>query len=263
MQARIEFQTLMVQLFLQRRFEHVLMATRFYRHLFSDGGTTLKVGKETEEVFAKGTGMPPTLSTLDTLANEAMRNVHDGVDAFTFLIDQDEMESASKRLAEAFSVGEHLPDIRTLPRVTKRKALAFTQKANRLISALDVKDYSTAESLVNEIRDVAKDFDTARPLAAIETAKTLSAMHLAKAKNAAVSGDGATLEKELKEATMIWPRNPALAEISSLIFSRADAQQEALIDLEQLLSQKNHRQILRIGYDTLRLLRCTPNVRTN
>lgn len=59
-----------------------------------------------------------------------------------------------------------------------------------------------------------------KPLAAIETARTVSGMHLAKARNAAVSGDKATLESELKEATEIWPRNPALAKVSGLIFRK-------------------------------------------
>jgi hypothetical protein len=90
---------------------------------------------------------------------------------------------------------------------------------------------------------IAKDFDNSKPMAVIETAKTVSAMHLAKAKNAAVSGDRNTLESELKAATEIWPRNPALAEVSGAIFSQADVQQQALVDMDRLLSQKNYRQV--------------------
>jgi tetratricopeptide (TPR) repeat protein len=96
---------------------------------------------------------------------------------------------------------------------------------------------------VKEIRLIANDFDDSKPMAAIETAKTVSAMHLAKAKNAAVSGDRQTLETELKEATEIWPRNPALAEVAGLIFSQGDQQGKALMDLDQLISQHNYRQI--------------------
>jgi hypothetical protein len=39
-----------------------------------------------------------------------------------------------------------------------------------------------------------------------------------------VSGDKQTLEAELKAATEIWPRNPALTEVSQMIFSQADVQ---------------------------------------
>lgn len=156
---------------------------------------------------------------------------------------KNELQSASKRLAEAFSVGEFMPELRTLPREEKRRVLEFSQKNYQLISAIEVKDYQLAEKLVKELDKIAKDFDDSKPLAAIETARTVSAMHLAKARNAAVSGDKATLESELKEATEIWPRNPALAEVSGLIFSQADVQQKALVDLDQLISQHNSRQI--------------------
>jgi len=243
LQSKIEFQSLIVMLFLQRRFEHVLIATRFYRGIFSDGDSKLRVGEEANNLFSKTTGLPPTIGTLDALASEAIRDVNEGVEAFEFLLSKEELESATKRLAETFTLGEYMPSVRTLPREEKRKALSFVQISNELISALDVKDYERAELLVKELERSAKDFDNSKPMAAIETAKTLSAMHLAKAKNAAVSGDRNTLEEELRSATEIWPRNPNLKEVSSLIFSQADVHQRALVDFDQLLSQKNYRQI--------------------
>lgn len=243
LQAKLEFQSLLVQLFMQRRFQHVLIGTRFYRAIFSEGEGQLQVGEDAKSFFARSTGMPPTVSTVDALAGEMIRDVAEGVRAFNFLLEKDEMESATKRLAETFIVGEYLPDIRTLPRDRKRRALEFVQQSNQLLSALEVRDYTLAEKLVDEMARTARDFDASKPLAAIETAKTVSAMHLAKAKNAAVSGDRATLEAELKSATELWPRNPALSEVAELIFSQADVQQRALVDFDQLLSQRNHRQI--------------------
>jgi len=153
------------------------------------------------------------------------------------------LESATKRLAETFLIGEYLPGVRTLDRDDKRQALAFAQAANKLISAIEVKDYALAETIVTELAGSAKDFDSSKPMAAIETAKTVSAMHIAKARNAAVSGDREVLETELRAATEIWPRNPSLAEVSSQIFSQADVQGRALLDFDQLLGQKNYRQI--------------------
>ena len=243
LQTKIEFQALMMQLFLQRRFQHVIIASRFYRAVFVDGDTALRVGSDAKDLFARSTGAPPTVATLDSLANEAMRDAREGVQAYEFLIGKSELESATKRLGEAFTVGEYLPELRTLPREKKRLALSFAQKSSQLISALEVKDYALAEKLVHTLEETAKDFDNSKPMAAIETAKTVSAMHLAKARNAAVSGDKTILETELREATEIWPRNPALADVSSRIFDSADVQQKALADLDQLLAQHNYRQI--------------------
>jgi hypothetical protein len=251
LQAKIEFQVLIAQLFLQRRFEHVILANRFYRALFGDGDNQLRVadsytGSQSDknrEAFGDLAKLPKTLGQLDALANEAIRDVREGVEAFSFLLEKSELKSASERLSEAFSVGEYLPEIRLLPRVKKREVLVFTQKTNQLLSALEVKDYGRAGSLVRELEEMSKDFDVSKPLAAIETARTVSALHLAKARAAAASGDRVTLETELRLATEIWPRNPALAEVSGAIFTQTDVQQQALTDFERLFAQKNYRQI--------------------
>ena len=243
LQVRIEFQSLIAQHFLQRRFQHAIIGTRFYRNIFADGDSQLRIGEDAKNLFAKTSGLPPNMGTIDSMANEIMRDVHQGIQAFKFLLEKNELESATKRLAETFVVGEYLPEVRTLIREDKRKALAFAQRSNQLISAIEVKDYALAEKLVTELGQTAKDFDASKPMAAIETAKQISAMHIAKARNAAVSGDKATLEAELKAATEIWPRNPSLAEVSKVIFSQGDVQSRAMVDFDQLVSQKNYRQI--------------------
>lgn len=241
--AKVEYQALIVQFFLQRRFQHVLMATRFYRALFNDGDSKLNLGKESKDLFTRSAGMAPTVTTLDSLANEAIRDVREGVRAFEFLLEKNELESATKRLAEAFTAGEYLPEIRTLPREKKRQTLLFAQKSNQLISAIEVKDYALAEKLVKELEPLAKDFDNSKPIAAVETARNGARLHLSAARNAALSGDKATLEKELTAAAEIWPRNPELSDVSQKIFNQGDVQQQALIELDQLIAQKNFRRI--------------------
>jgi hypothetical protein len=243
LQTKIEFQSLIVQLFLQRRFQHVLIATGFYRNVFNDGDDEVKVKGSSKDLFEKSTGMPPTVSTVDAMAGEVIRDVKEGVDAYNYLIEHDEQDSATKRLSESFLIGEYLPPIRTLSREKKRVSLAYAQKANQLVSAIEVKDYELAEKLVHEMEGEAKDFDSSKPMAAIQTSKTVAAMHIAKAQNAAVSGDSATLEKELTAATEIWPRNPQLADVAGMIFKQGNVQNKALVDLDQLISQKNYRQI--------------------
>ena len=121
------------------------------------------------------------------MANEIIRDVDEGVEALTFLVEKNELEGGTKRLSEAFVAGEYLPKIRTLPREEKRKVLQFVRDSNQLISAIEVRDYGLAEELVTRMREMAKDFDYSKPLAAIETAKRISAMRIRKAKNAAMA----------------------------------------------------------------------------
>jgi hypothetical protein len=127
-QAKVELQALIVQLFLQRRFQHVLMGTRFYRAIFTDGDAKLNLGRETKALFEKSGDMPPTVGTLESLANEAIFHVHEDVQAYEFLAKKGDLENAVKRLAQGFAVGEYLPEIGALPREMKRRALDTHRK---------------------------------------------------------------------------------------------------------------------------------------
>jgi hypothetical protein len=330
--TRGHLQALIMQYFATRRFEHVLIANRFYRAIYKDGdnsidvykkmvnsmpvnrdagqakfsaefnpkvagsagtlepgvgagsgagggnndrggGTTVNVYKDSapartgSSFSASGaklgmqnfsleslTGgvavaaqtlskLVSSLSQIDGLASEAIRDVNEGIDAYKFLLAQGELNSATERLAEIFALGEYMPSVRLLSREDKRQAIKYAQSKNELLAALEVNDLTRAEKVVNEMEGMASDFDVSKPMAKIETAKTISAMHLAKAKNAALSGDRAAMEAELRAATEIWPRNPSLAEIGQHIFKQTDVQQQALNELDRLLEQEDHRAI--------------------
>jgi hypothetical protein len=243
LQAKVEFQALMVQFFLQRRFQHVLMATRFYRALFTDGDTKLNLGKDATDLFQKSTGMPPTVSIIDSMANEMLRDVREGVKAFEFLLGKNELQAATHRLQEAFVTGEYMPEVRLVPRDHKRQCLEFAQKSYQLISAIDVKDYGRAEQLVKDLKAIAKDFDDSKPTAAIEGARVAASGRLAKAKQAALNNDQAELERALTDAAMIWPGNPEFKEVFAQLNKQGDVMQKALLEFDQLLSQRNYRQI--------------------
>ena len=243
LQAKVEFQTMMVQFLLQRRFQHVIMSTRFYRALFTDGDSKLNLGKDATDLFAKSTGMPPTVSVIDSVANEAIRDVREGVKSFDFLLTKNEMEGATKQLRQAFLVGEYMPDVRLVPREKKRQCLEFAQKSFQLISAINVRDYGRAESLVKDLKKVANDFDDSQPTAAIEGARIKARALIGKARQAALSSDQATLERAMTEAGEIWPGNPEFKEAMEKLFAQGDVVQKALLDFDQLYSQKNYRQI--------------------
>ena len=225
MQAKIEFQSLLVQLFLQRRFHHVIIGTRFHRALFGDGESRLNLPESAQGPFKMGAGLSPTVSTLESLANEAMREVQTSVQSFHSLLGLGELRSATERLRDALLIGEFLPEVRTLPFERKRRVLRFAQKSNELLSALDVKDYTTAAELLNGpggLRAMAPDFDASKASALIETSRNAARLHLARARNAAISGDKAVFEAALKEAAAIWPNNPELQEVASKAFNQGD-----------------------------------------
>ena len=242
-QARLDFQVLITQLFLQRRFQHVQIAVDFYRSVFSVSTTQVKLGEEAMNLFSKTTGGSPTLATIDAAASEAIQKVAGGLRSFDVMMDNRQLQSATKRLAETFMIGQNLPAMQLVPMARKQQVLAFTQKANTLLTAIEVKDFASAEAVVIELRSSSVDFDATKPNAAIQTTKVAAEMHLAKARNAAVAGDKPGLERELQAAAEIWPTNPQLKELSARIFSQADVGAQAIADFDRLNSQKNYRQI--------------------
>jgi hypothetical protein len=249
-QAKVQYQALMMQFFVQRRFEHVVMASRFYNQIFKDGDSKLHIDKKSDmsKLFSESLGTSPTVSALDSLASEAIRDVDQGVEAFKFLVEKKEFQSAAKRLSEAYVAGEFMPSIRTLPRDDKRKVLEFVRESYKLIAALDAKDYTTAKELTAKLKASAGDFDATKPEAAIATYTRVSDMHIMSAKNHVAGGEVDKAKEEIQKAMEVWPQNPKLAEFDRLV-EAGGTMVVAKNDFDRLLSEGNYREIFRRQYE--------------
>lgn len=243
--SKTVFQALMIQLFLQRRFEHAVIACRFYPNLFKDGDSVLQLDKDSDvqKMLSSSFGVPPTVSMIDGLSLEAIRSVDESLVSFENLVARRDVDSASNRLLEAYGIGEYLPRVRRLPMSEKTKVLDFVRKKNKLLSFLEMKDYANAEEVVTDLRSLSDDFEYAKPLAAIQTAKAVSALHISKARMAMANKDTKSLEAEMKAATEIWPTNPELSGFSNELVKGSDMKSAGLMEFDRLISQKNYRQI--------------------
>lgn len=243
--SKTAFQALIIQMFLQRRFEHAVIACRFYPNLFQDGESILQLDKDSDvqKMLSSSFGVPPTISMIDGLSLEAIRSVDESLVSFENLVARRDLDSAGNRLLEAFGVGEYLPRVRRLPMSEKTKVLDFVRKKNKLLSFLEMKDYASAEQVVTDLRSLSDDFEYAKPLAAIQTAKAVSSLHISKARMAMANKDTKTLEAEMKAATEIWPTNPDLAGFSGELVKGSDMRSQALMEFDRLISQRNYRQI--------------------
>jgi len=243
--SKTAFQALIIQMFLQRRFEHAVIACRFYPNIFKDGESILQLDKDSDvqKMLASSFGVPPTISMIDGLSLEAIRSVDESLVSFENLVARRDVDSAGNRLLEAFGVGEYLPRVRRLPMSEKTKVLDFVRKKNKLLSFMEMKDYASAEQVVTDLRSLSDDFEYAKPLAAIQTARAVSSLHISKARMAMANKDTKTLEAEMKAATEIWPTNPDLAGFSGDLVKGSDMRAQALMEFDRLLSQRNYRQI--------------------
>tara|TARA_Y100000766_G_scaffold102342_1_gene87603 strand:+ start:415 stop:2355 length:1941 start_codon:yes stop_codon:yes gene_type:complete len=246
-QAKIEYQALILQFAVQRRWEHVLIATRIYRRLFRDGDGVIEIkeNSDADKMLAKGLGLTPTVTSLDMFASEVIREVDEAIIAFEFLADKNELETASKRLAEAFYIGEYLPRIRTLDLEKKQLVQKFVRESDSLLSAMDVRDYNTANEIIERMRKTASDFNFSKAKAGIEFYTNVSNTSIAQAKIAAQKGDTEEYKKQMQMAIEAWPLNPLIKEQNDLFSSIADVQVTTLNELDTLLAQGNRREIMK------------------
>ena len=246
-QAKIEYQALILQFAVQRRWEHVLIATRIYRRLFRDGDGVIEIkeNSDADKMLAKGLGLTPTVTSLDMFASEVIREVDEAIIAFEFLADKNELETASKRLAEAFYIGEYLPRIRTLDLEKKQLVQKFVRESDSLLSAMDVRDYNTANEIIERMRKTASDFNFSKAKAGIEFYTNVSNTSIAQAKIAAQKGDTEEYKKQMQMAIEAWPLNPLIKEQNELFSSIADVQVTTLNELDTLLAQGNRREIMK------------------
>lgn len=331
-QAKFQMQALILQLFVQRRYQHVVILDRFYRAIFDDGDQSLeafnqmadkmgynkeagqvKLNVDANPTGAIATGVTPgasagtgagggqggaaaganvgsgyqggmdamalsgsginlgvenlsvesaqnalttgmrtasrtfkSLSQIDSIANEIIRDVNEGVQTYKFLLDQNEIESAATQLAAIFTKGEYLPSVRTLSREDKRKTLAYAQLCNRLVNAANSGNIDVLTAVVDEMKKMNPGFDDAEIRAKLQEVKTASSLLVAQAKVAAAKGDLQEVKTEITRAASLWPNNPELQSFSmemSRASEKASPQVQALADFDMLQGQGNYRRI--------------------
>jgi hypothetical protein len=345
-QAKFQLQALILQLFVQRRYQHVIILDRFYRAIFDDGDQSLeqfnqmadKMGYNKEAGQAKltadaspkgamasgrgdgghpgmgasaGTGGGATggtaagggagasvgsgyynnynnggmdasalsgsglnlgvenlsvesaqnalttgmrtasrtfksLSQIDSVCNEIIRDVNEGVKVYKFLLAKEELESAASQLAAVFAKGEYLPSVRTLSQDDKRKTLTYAQLCNRLVNAANSGNIDVLTEVVDKMKAMNPGFDDSEIHAKLQGVKTASSLLVAQAKVAAAKGNLQSVQTEISRAAALWPNNPELQNFSaemSRVSEKASPQMAALADFDMLQGQGNHRRI--------------------
>lgn len=248
--TKAQYQVTMVQWFVQRRYEHVLMAARFYNQIWKDGDATLRVdkGSDVSKLFSESLGISPTVASLDSLSNEAIREVEKYVEAFDLLLSRDELHSASQRLMEAYALGEYLAPVATLPLDKKRRIAEYVRDLHELYGTLQARDYVRGKTLADRLKENAKDFPSSKVDSAIAAYTLASDLAIEEAKAHLISRDSDKAAEKIKAATEIWPTNPKLEEFRNLV-NNSGGVVTARNDFDRLLSEGNYREIARRQYE--------------
>ena len=302
--SRLAMQRVVLGLFILRRFDHVLIASSFYRLLYADGGGEVKLqqrlveeaaanakklraatgfdrsrsvseqsGIGTQGVYSnrtvtqtdredgitsmlptatdalgavtgtkiKAAGMiPDTMTELEMASQEAIDKCVRLVSAVRGHLAQQELDNALERLREAFGAGEHLKVIRAFPREQKQVLWQYKKMLEEARSGLATKDLGKAQAAMAKLNQMTTDNPLSREFSEMGNVQSISAMHLGKAKEAALRGDRETMNKELEAATKAWPQNPDLAEGARKMLEQMSQQAQGKEELRKLIQQKNH-----------------------
>ena len=248
-QSKIHYQAFLVQMLLQRRFEHALIGCHVYNIVFSDGDTKLKLekGSDAAKLFGETVGMPPTVSTIESVANEAVQDTKRAIEAVKGFVAQGNLTAANKRLCEAYFIGEFLEPIRLFPLAEKQKLASYARDIYRLYSAAQNKDYTLASALIESLSQRSQDFDSSKALGPIQAAMKASDLHLMSAHQALLEKDNDQAKVEITAAMEMWPLNPRLKEIDKVLMAGSEII-VAKNDFERLLREENYRQIFKEQY---------------
>jgi len=306
--ARLALQRMVIGNFINKRFDHVMIAASFYRLLYSDGAGEVKLQERiieeaannakklrsatsfdknttTSETMGLGTSglysnktttrnnsesgitsmlpsasealgavtaakikvaslIPDTMTEVEMISQEAIDQCNRYVSAVRGHIAQNELQNAFERMQEAFAVGEQLASVRSFPREYRQQLWKYKKAVQEARAGLASKDLGKAKLAMDQLGQMTTDNPFSKEESEMGNIKTISAMHLAKAKEAATRGDREAMNKELEEAAKIWPQNPALAEASAKMLDQLNQQVQGKEELKKLLEQKNFKYIM-------------------
>ena len=159
------------------------------------------------------------------------------MDATTSCSRKNEVKKAPPSGSPERLIGEYMPKSHAAARQSASPWISRKRQPAHF-RALDVRDYARAETLVNDLEKLARTDASTRH----REPPALWRHAPGQGKNAAVSGDRATLETELRGRPPSGRApQPGSGRVSGLIFSQADAG-KAIADLN-FLASTNYRQI--------------------
>jgi thioredoxin-like negative regulator of GroEL len=186
---------------------------------------------------------PITLSDQVTSALEINERVSNDVDVFKYKASKGDIAQAAEQLQEAFLANEYHPALQGLLRDNKEAVGDFLAKLDVLKNQLEVRDFQLVEGQLADIKKVAQDFDSTKPLALVDGVKMESKLRLGKAQLLAQSGDLTDAMDEFTVAATIWPGNPDVTTSSNLFFHSENTVNQYTTEFDQLVKNQDYRGI--------------------
>jgi hypothetical protein len=243
--AKLQFQGTIVSLFLQRKFQHAIIASSFYRHIFKGSAQDLdpKFSKTVSEFVPAAGDVPFSIGMIEQLSREALDEVRRGMAAVRSDYADGRLMAALQRLQESFFLGEFLGEVSMLEKDKRQKLYDLYSRIDQARKLADLKDYDGIVKLTDEIGGLTKDFRAKEVTAAAGQAMRLSNLALASAKQATAMGDYDRAQPLLEKAAAIWPLNPDIAAFGSGVSAGASITTQAALMFDDAYKHGEYRRI--------------------
>lgn len=242
-QAKLQFQSQIMSLFLQRRFQHCLIAASFYRFIFKGSHQNLEVGKKDLATFLPASDLAFTVETIEFLAREAMNDVNSGMASVRASYDDSRKVAALERLQETFFLGEYLPSVTQFETSRKESLLTLYRKIDEARKLADLRDYDAVVKINDEITGLTGDFRGGEVNAAVRSAQRMSSLALSAAQQCAAGGDYPKAQEFVEKAAQLWPLNPAIKSYTDNMASQANMGTQAALFFDEAFNRKDYRRI--------------------
>ncbi len=243
--AVLQYQSMVVGLITARRFSHAVIACDFYRELFKGSKQAFQAGKKELAQMFPISNLLPSTDLIQTIAFEGRNDVAIGMQAVNTLYDKGEKYSALQRLMETFFLGENEPDVMSFPYEKKQILYSIYRDASTIKDLADARDLDGIEEKIKSIEQNTSDFPVAEIMAKVNIAKRASDLKVYAAKQSAFMGDMEGVERNVTDATMIWPLNPNIEALNTELMEMATGSTLYDKNFQKLLADNNYREIMK------------------
>lgn len=242
--SKLNYQSMLISFLMERRFDHVVIGARTFRHIFRDGDSQLKLEENSKvsKMFTNLTGTTPTVDSLASLASNMRYEVDKNMQSVEAQLAQNRLSAATQHLIEAVAVGEYMQSVAAFPLEKRGRIAEFWSLRKRALTALNARDYGTAEDVAKRMKEMDVEFDDSLLRSYCAGRKQQSDLALRNAVKALKSGNEEEFNKYITEAGTIWPLNPKLAEGREQL-ERIDSQDGVLDEFKVLIERGDYRTI--------------------
>ena len=256
---KLQFQQFIVELALQQRYIHALVACGFYRSSFKGGDVNLNKeaypsgrptqGGDSQNTSAVSTagGAPtqlPIISTITGMEAFLQSRIRDAIqerESIDNMLRENQLGAAESLLRKMVLTAKYQPELQTIPFQSRQSILQSGRKLRQISDAVNAKDYDEILKLVDSI-------EANEPLAGMADLKSFANEHPRKAlywarqaELAMKAGDKKTMSSLMDIAIRRAPLSEEVAQKIQSIQENAQSNNDLLEELKRIVSAGDYR----------------------